>query len=452
MVLVESPIVSRRNLISSHSATKIGSPKLPSIVPRSSSFGSPLSPRLRQFKLLHSSPQCPRRNSACFVDENSKPQHRVVPTSPELHDAWVNVIGPKLHPIDIVVLSTVSKWGHSTAHNIMNHQGHVKWNGENLKDLDTLNHVSRNWTHLKMELDIWEEGVALKGLIDQAKDQAEIVDVSVSPSETPATPAVTAAGAAALARAMRAHATSTELAITTSAPPSPTQATTVPMCRVALLRLVWCPLSNFDFVDASVLEQFHRVGPKLAMEGRGSLEKMLMSCTRLEALTLSNCIEEGDDVKWLANALARLTRLSHLDLRCNYLEADRAETLAPALAQLTNVTSLDLGVNAFGAEGMQHLAPSLAKMTRMKELILQYNYMGTEGAKALAPSLAHMPQLTGLYLGENGMGAEGVQALIPMLPHMPLLTNVNIEVKSLGCEARAGVRKMLPNVRDVDLW
>jgi hypothetical protein len=357
--------------------------------------------------------------------------HKVVATSPELHDVWVNVIGPKLGAADIVVLSSVSKWGHATAHSIMTHQGVVKWNADNLKDLHTLQHVWRNWPHLKMELDAWEDGGALKCLIAQ-----------------PATATAAATGTAASDPS-----SSVSSSVVPQQPPSDEHVRMLDgVCRVAVLRLVWCPVPRFEFVEPSALEQFHRVGPKLGMEGRVSLESMLVKCTALRSLTLSNCIEEGDDVKWLANALSQLTGLTHLDLRCNYLEADRAETLAPTLAKLTSITSLDLGVNAFGAEGMQHLAPSLAKMSCMRELILQYNYMGAEGAKALAPSLAFMPHLTGLYLGENGMGAEGVQAIVPMLPHMPQLAHVNIEVRWLGPEARAGVRKMLPLVKEADLW
>jgi len=279
MVLVESPIsrsLELNNMNNSKMSCGIGSPKLS---PRASSAfgGSPLSPRLRHFKLLHSPHQCHRAITTQSHAICEPVAHRVKATSPELHDAWVNVIGPKLHPVDIVVLSSVSKWGHSTAHNIMTHQGNIKWNGENLKDLTTLEQVSNHWSHLKMELDIWEDGVALKCLIDQAEivqsDDASLSSTSTS-AATVASSAASAAGAAALARAMMAsQAQSKDVALE----PAVAMAVTGPaiaagVCRVAVLRLVWCPVSNFDFVDASKLEQFHRVGPKLGAEGRASLE------------------------------------------------------------------------------------------------------------------------------------------------------------------------------------
>lgn len=327
---------------------------------------------------------------------------RVCATSPQLHDVWVNVIGPKLHAEDIVVLSSVSKWGHHIAHSIMHHEGCLKWTPNH--SLAVLEHASRVWSHLRLQVEVWEDAMPLSA--------ESLTQLSLTH------PHLLSGGA----------------------------------CGIAQLRLVWCPLKNFDFVDASRLEQFHRVGPRICRDTLQSLERMLLKCTSLVSLTLSNSIDETDDVKWLGRALKGLTKLTHLDMRCNYLEADRAQELAPALAQMTQMTSLDLSVNALGPEGMQHIAPSLAKMTKMKELILQYNRMGAEGAKSLVPALGEMRDLTGLYLGENGMGPDGVKSLLPVLPLLRHLKHANIEVKSLGAEARPDVRKLVPQVNDVDLW
>ncbi len=135
---------------------------------------------------------------------------RVCASSPQLHDVWVNVIGPKLYAEDIVVLSSVSKWGHHIAHSIMHHEGCRKWSPHH--NLAVLEHTSRVWAHLCLQVEVWEDAMPLSA--------ESLAQLSLTH------PHVLSGGA----------------------------------CGVARLRLVWCPLKDFDFVDASRLEQFHRVG------------------------------------------------------------------------------------------------------------------------------------------------------------------------------------------------
>eukprot|EP00301_Raphidiophrys_heterophryoidea_P011803 c18009_g1_i1.p1 GENE.c18009_g1_i1~~c18009_g1_i1.p1 ORF type:complete len:233 (+),score=62.09 c18009_g1_i1:278-976(+) len=224
-------------------------------------------------------------------------------------------------------------------------------------------------------------------------------------------------------------------------------------CRIASLKLPWCQISDFGFVDPAGLEQLCLIGPKMDSKAQQSLTALLSSCKCLSSLRLSDCIKEHEDITWLVTGLENLPpqQLVHLDLELNRLGADRIKKIVPALSRMHKLKKLLLSLNEIGPDGTFYVAQAIRDMRGLTELGYSFNRMGAEGATYFATSLSNMPHLTSLNLFANDMGVGGVKCLLVPLTHMARLTHLTLGWNGLDDVTKRTVTETLLNVHELRL-
>eukprot|EP00301_Raphidiophrys_heterophryoidea_P001555 c10747_g2_i1.p1 GENE.c10747_g2_i1~~c10747_g2_i1.p1 ORF type:complete len:361 (-),score=106.74 c10747_g2_i1:193-1173(-) len=321
-----------------------------------------------------------------YEDSNSNSD---IVTTAEMHDVWVNEIGPKLDAHDILQIALVSKWGRNISHSLVKHSGHAKVK----QGLDASRQATLLWPHLKLALTFasW----------NQRND-----------------------------------------------PPAMTFKPTflkLWQCDIADFEFV----SSARLEELYV----HDPPTKFPEPTRSSLEGMLLSAhpNAMVSLTLSWCLDPEDDVQWLVRALRHLRNLTHLNLRSNHLGADKIQLIAPALASMTKMTTVMIGYNYFGPEGMDHLAPALRNMSQLTWLNIEANDLGVEGTKQLVPALCNMPLLIKLFLWENWMRPEGLKHLLPVLPQLKHLKCLHLWDNDLTEELVEHVKQLMGHLEELDI-
>eukprot|EP00301_Raphidiophrys_heterophryoidea_P014198 c21990_g1_i1.p1 GENE.c21990_g1_i1~~c21990_g1_i1.p1 ORF type:complete len:296 (-),score=61.09 c21990_g1_i1:35-922(-) len=260
-------------------------------------------------------------------------------TSPELHDVWVDLIGPHLNATDIVVLSTVNRWGRHTAHLITHHQGSMK---VNCLTAQHVNELSMCWPYLSLELELtrW----------DQDKD---VIDPKL-------------------------------------------------LHRVVSWGLWWCNISNFEIINTQKLEEFFVQGPFPNTAVPNSLGRILSLCTSLVSLELSLCVDKSD-VQWLATALQMIPQLVSLNLCRNELGSQAIAMIIPALSRMPHIQSLNLGFNDLRRDGLRHVSGALICMTHITCLKLHYNQIRWNDIDLLNAVLPLIPRLRELDIEGNAV-------------------------------------------------
>jgi len=309
----------------------------------------------------------------------------------ELHDVFLNIIGPMLNIKDLIELARVNRWGRKLAHQIKFQVAlKVPLNYDATVELGLHQSWSNLEINLRLECDQWKQRTLFEGTV---------------------------------------------------------------LCP-ASLKLWKCDIQDFEFVDGHKLDKLdvHDPDTKLGPVACASLERCLLSCPpRFLSLTLSWCFDENLDVKWLVNALDHFPQLTFLNLRSNHLGPEKMQLLSPTLAKMTGLETLMLGYNYMGVPGTRALATALCRMPQMKWLNMEANDLCVEGTKCLVPSLKQMPLLTNLYLWENWMGPEGVRCLLPLLPQMAHLVCLHLWDNDLDDNFKTHLRNLLPHVKELDI-
>jgi len=319
---------------------------------------------------------------------------RSIATCAEMFDVWLHLIGPLLAVSDIVALSMVSKWGHTTAHNMTKHHGF----GEVL-GIDVCRQVAIDWPHieLKLKLESWsEKRVDREGSCDEGEGW-ELMEC-------------------------------------------------VKLKSVVCMDMRQCEVSRFDLIEPRVLREFsfHCPEPLLSKSACVSLGHMLLSCKFLSSLTLKRCVDRDTDVQWLVHALGQLTHLSHLDLEDNHLGPERTKQISFVLCDTSQTTSLQLKYKDSPAPA------KTAYFTELTHLNLRGNDIGLGGARYLATAIASMHRLSWLNLFGNWM-AEGVRELLPSFTHLTHLTHLNLKWNGVENETKNELRMRLPHVTNLKI-
>eukprot|EP00301_Raphidiophrys_heterophryoidea_P026688 c9271_g2_i2.p1 GENE.c9271_g2_i2~~c9271_g2_i2.p1 ORF type:complete len:325 (+),score=62.73 c9271_g2_i2:168-1142(+) len=305
-----------------------------------------------------------------------------------LHDVWINTIGPDLQAKDIIALSFVNKWGNDIAHNIQKHRGMV--------ELNTVQHfasASLHWPNLQL-------GLALRRWTQK---NAREDDISMH------------------------------------------------VC-LRSLSLHNCQIHNFQCFATTKLQvlAIQDETTNLQPAIRNSLERLLVSCTVLESLSVTLAdlyADSGRDVVWFARGLKGMKYLSHLRLWNCRLGCQGVQKICQALGHLETSFALELGhnipVNNLPAD-VAEMCNCLRLVKHLTRLDLTGNYLGNEGAKSLSHVLSTFKDLTDLNLRENKIGDEAVnEHVIPELMSRPNLICLDLQLNDLKSETKDKIRREL---------